>query len=80
MRSRFLAVTAPIVIWLSGCGLSLNETEYPNRLIGANGQLFTVEDLEDIANDPDLSEDEKRDAFEELGIEDQDLIDALLDL
>jgi hypothetical protein len=64
----------------AGCGFSLSETVYPNRLIGAEGQLFTVEELEDIATDDDLTDDEKRQAFRDLGIEDEELIDALLDL
>lgn len=75
----FLLATVTIGVGLVGC-VSNNNTDFPNRLVGADGQLFTVEDLEEIANDPDLSEDEKREAFRELGIEDEELIDALLDL
>lgn len=61
-----------------GCGSSVQE--YANRLIGADGQVFTVEDLEAISGDPNLSDDEKRQAFRDLGIEDEKLIDALLTL
>ena len=52
----------------------------PNRLIGADGQRFVLDDLREIANDDSLTEDEKIDAFRELGIEDEKLIEALLDL
>ena len=62
----------------AGCGSG--GVEYANRLIGADGQLFSVEDLEAIANDADLTDDEKRQAFRDLGIEDEKLIDALLTL
>ena len=62
----------------AGCGLGT--VEYANRLIGADGQLFTVEDLEAISNDSDLTDDEKRQAFRDLGIEDEKVIDALLAL
>ncbi len=61
-------------------GCRSGAVEYANRLIGADGQLFSVEDLEAIANDGDLTDDEKRQAFRDLGIEDEELIDALLTL
>jgi hypothetical protein len=57
-----------------------SQDDFPNRLVGADGQLFTVEDLEDIANDSSLTDDEKRDQFRALGIEDEKLINALLEL
>jgi hypothetical protein len=62
-----------------GCG-AVAAPEYPNRLIGADGQTFVLEDIEDIVRDPDLSEDQKRDEIRALGIEDEKLIDALLTL
>jgi len=61
-------------------GCQSGTVEYANRLIGADGQLFTVEDLEAIAHDNTLSEEEKRQAFRDLGIEDEELIQALLTL
>lgn len=60
--------------------VSTTQDDFPNRLVGANGQLFTVEDLEMIANDAQLTEEEKRAQFRALGIEDEKLIEALLDL
>lgn len=70
-----LAIAAVVC---NGCGVA--RTDFPNRLIGANGQLFTLEDLEAIANNARLTTDEKREAFRDLGIEDEELIDALLGL
>lgn len=79
VRSVILLATFSMGMGFVGC-VSNNNTDFPNRLVGADGQLFTVEELEEIASDPDLSEDEKREEFRELGIEDEELIDALLDL
>jgi hypothetical protein len=73
-RLSFMALLA-----VAGCG-ALGSTEFANRLIGADGQEFVLEELEQIANDNSLSNDEKRERFRELGIEDEDLIDALLTL
>lgn len=64
---------------LTSCGTT-PQTDFPNRLIGADGQEFVLEDLEEIANDARLTDDQKRAAFRDLGIEDEELIDALLDL
>lgn len=82
LRWRAVSVVAAGVAVLAatfGCGAS-STGEFPNRLIGSDGQRFVVEDLEQIANDPDLDEAGKREAFRELGIEDEELIDALLGL
>ncbi|MCH7808032.1 MAG: hypothetical protein IIB60_02300 [Planctomycetes bacterium] len=63
-----------------GCGVASVMTDFPNRLVGAQGQEFVLEDLEAIATHPNMSDDRKRDRFRELGIEDEKLIDALLGL
>ena len=69
-----------ILLFVCGaCGTPL-DTQYPNRSIGSGGQQFTLDELEDIANDTELSEEEKRQQFRDLGIEDEELIDALLQL
>ena len=65
--------------FVAGCGSNVAAI-YPNELVGADGQRFTVADLEAVANDPDLDQEAKRDAFRALGIEDEALIDALLEL
>lgn len=80
MMTRFLAVfLAVITIALGGCGFS-PVTEFPNALLGADGQPLILDDLKAIADDPDLTVDDKRDTFRDLGIEDEKLIEALLDL
>ena len=63
-----------------GCGVASVMTDFPNRLIGAEGQEFVLEDLEAITNHPSMSDDQKREQFRDLGIEDEKLMDALLGL
>lgn len=74
-----LVTAASLGLVSFGCG-AMPASTFPNQLVGAQGQRFTVEDLESIANDPDLDTDGKREAFRALGIEDERLIDALLGL
>lgn len=63
----------------SGCGQPV-DLDFEQRLIGSDGQSFTLDDIEAIVDDPDLSTDEKRAALRSLGFEDEQLIDALLTL
>jgi len=48
--------------------------------MGAGGETIVAEDVNAIVADPNLSDDEKRAALRDLGIEDEKLIDALLTL
>jgi hypothetical protein len=65
----------------AGCGVfTTRKPDFPNAETGENGEVYVLEDLRDIANDPDLTDDEKRQAFRDLGIEDEDVIDGLLTL
>ena len=77
-RHRMVSIALGAIV-AGGCG-TVASTDFSNRLVGADGQLFVLEDLEEIAKDPDADEEEKRDLFREMGIEDEKLIDALLDL
>jgi len=72
-------VRAVLLAGLAGCG-SGAPTTFPHQLVGANGQPIVLDDVESIVNDTSLSEDEKREQLRELGIEDEELIDALLTL
>jgi len=73
---RWLAPS--LIALVSSCGLY--NSDFPNRLIGAEGQVFFLEDLEAIANNVNLTDDQKREEFRELGIEDERLINLLLEL
>ncbi|MBI4718832.1 MAG: hypothetical protein HY763_13580 [Planctomycetes bacterium] len=73
------AALAALMLAGAGCGVG-TPTDFPHRLIGAGGQLFTLEELEEIANDGRIDDDAKREAFRNLGIEDEELIEALLEL
>ena len=81
MNKTSAAATSLAVGMIAGCG-ALVTPDYPDRLVGADGQLPVLEEIEDIANIPevDLDDDGRRALLRELGIEDEELIDALLDL
>ena len=79
MMKRVSTWLAATVVVFAGCGFS-PQTDFSHALRGVDGQPLLLEDLEVIANDPDRTADEKREAFRELGIEDEQLIEALLDL
>ncbi len=74
-----------VIVWvallagLSGCG-SGAPTSFPNQLLDAQGQPILLDDIEVIVNNNELTEDEKRDQLRDLGIKDEELIDALLTL
>lgn len=63
-------------LWMAftsaGCGPS-----YDDLLEGLNGSI-RLETVTEIVNDPDLDEDEKRQALRDLGITDEELIDLLV--
>ncbi len=79
MRKLTVTLLLLTAVVLIGCGTG-SVTDFPNRLVGADGQEFFLEDLEAIANHTTLTSDEKRERFRDLGIEDEELIDALLGL
>ena len=64
---------------LTGCGiLTYRRTDFEDELVGADGQEILLDDINAIRTDPDLDATEKRQALIELGIEDEDLLDAIL--
>jgi hypothetical protein len=76
ITSAILFVTA-----LLGCGCGAGvSADFANRLIGADGELIAAEEVDAIVADPNLTDDEKRDALRDLGVEDEELINALLTL
>ena len=62
-----------------GCGTVVT-TNYANRLVGADGQLIVLDDVQEIVGNPNLDEEEMRQRLRDLGIEDEELIEALLTL
>jgi len=79
MKILSTIVRAVLLAGLAGCG-SVAPTTYSNQLVGADGRPIVLDDVEAIVNDADLTDDEKREQLRELGIEDEELIDALLTL
>ncbi len=69
------------LVVLAGCGvISASRTNYATTLTSTDGSPIHVEDVREIVDDNLLTDDEKRGALVDLGIEDDDLIDALLTL
>lgn len=78
-RSVQIACVGLVAAGLVGaCGGAA--TEYPNRMIGANGEEIVLDDIEAIIDDDELTDDQKREELRSLGIGDELLIDALLTL
>ncbi len=81
LRRLLLSALACTLGVQAGCGvLTARKSDFTNAETGEDGQIYVLDDLRSIANDDDLSEAQKRDAFRDLGIEDEDLIAALLEL
>ena len=78
----FAGLVAVVLLWVCvGCGTQLaTPAEYPFALRDADGNQLVLDDLRAIANDDDLDDNEKRDAFRALGIGDEDVIDLLMTL
>lgn len=64
---------------LTGCGTPIS-TDFPTAIRDANGNIITTEQVREIVDDPDLSEQDQREALRDLGIADEQLITALLEL
>ncbi len=87
-RMRFGNVTAMAMLALvggsltSGCGvMSTHRTVFPFAAIGNEGQGILLDDVRNIIDNDEMSDDEKRQALrDELGIRDEKLIEALLRL
>ena len=80
MKLLFCIAITVTAIAVGACGTDV-ASNYPTRLIGADGQVFVLDELVDIAHDPNLADDSaRREAFRALGIQDEALIEALLDL
>ena len=75
-RSLVLAVA---LSGMAGCG-SGAPTTFPHQLLAADGHAILLDDVKVIVNNTDLTDDDKRAQLRELGIEDEELIDALLTL
>ncbi len=79
MRKTIAACLIGMGVALGSCGTSITG-DFANQVVGEDGQPLVLDDLAQIANDAALSVEEKRQALRELGVEDEKLIDALLDL
>ena len=75
-RSRSILLAGSLL--LAGCGAA-PRTDFPNALTNQDGQVILFDDVGEILSNPELSDDQKRQALRDLGLEDERLIDALLE-
>ena len=59
---------------LAGCGLP---PSFPNELRGIAGQQIHVSDINLVMSDPELTDEERLQRLNEMGIVDEDLIDYI---
>lgn len=79
MKLVMVVMIAVAVAFSDGCGTTIT-TDLPSRLYGADGQPIVLEQIEAIVRDPDLGDDQKRAQLRDLGLEDEELITAVLSL
>jgi len=65
------------MIGLAGFGGGCN-SGFPDAVRSGDGEILRVELLREIGNDPDLTEEQKTQIFNDLGLTDPDLIEFLI--
>ena len=77
-RALFILVFT-LLFASAGCEvLTYERTDFPEAFAGANGQAIFWDAILEKLTDGTLNEDDKRDALRDLGIEDEDVLDALI--
>ena len=77
MRSPAKCLLVAALLLLGGsCGT--NVATFPAQILGADGTPIYLEELRAIVDDVALSADEQRQGIRDLGIEDEELITAIL--
>ncbi len=80
LPKTILTTTCCLIITLAGCGLfATQRTEFPDQLKNADGEPIFVEDVQDIVQDPNLTDDARRNALNNLGIDNEEFVDAIVD-
>ncbi len=79
MKPVGLILSAVALLTSGGCGTAILRN-YSNRIIGADGQVITLNQIQRIVDDPNLDDDGRRQQIRDLGVEDEKLIEALLTL
>ncbi len=79
-KSVIACVFCTCLAGTAGCGaLGTVRTEFPAQFVDSQGQSIPVEDIQAITQDDDLTRDEQIDALRDLGIENEELIIAIVD-
>lgn len=77
--TRLIAGACCVMLTCSGCGiLTTRAPELANAETGDDDQALLLDDIQEITADMTTTDAEKRTALRDLGILDEDLIDALL--
>lgn len=79
MRTIAIIVMVVAPLLCNGCGTAVT-TEFANAVSGTGGRPIVLEDIQAIVDNPNLADEEKRSQLRDLGIEDEELIEALLTL
>lgn len=78
MRNYSSNLCIILLALVCGCGATV-QSNFPNALTDPEGQPILFDDVNTILSNTGLTDDEKKDALRDLGIEDEDLIQALVD-
>ena len=79
MAKRRIMVVLALLAAVGGCGvLTTARTLFPEHVTDATGSPLYLEDLRAIVDDADLLDDEKAAALRELGLENEEIIDAII--
>ncbi|MCP4593580.1 MAG: hypothetical protein GY842_22820 [bacterium] len=74
-----LIVLFVLLLASTACEVLTHErTDFPEAMVAADGSEIILDDVAAIVSDGSLNAESKRQALRDLGIEDEDLLDALL--
>ncbi len=82
VNGRLLCMCCGLSMVLAGVGCGLVEIErtiFPEQATNADGALLFIEDLQDVTEDANLLSDTMEDALSALGIESEDLVEAIVE-
>ncbi len=78
---RLVGSAVVALTMLTGCGvLAAHRTDFAATAETADGNAIFRDQIDAIVENPNLTVDEKGEALRDLGIEDDDLVEALLTL
>ncbi len=76
-RSGLLSCSLLVVVFAAGCGI-LERDLFPNQAVNDDGEPLFIEDLQEVTQDFSRPDQTMRNNLLDLGIENEELIDALI--